>query len=129
MTEEKKTIRKNPHPLVVKGIFYVTASFEDKQYVVSNGLSFIRFKKDGEEIDKGDYVEIHGPVYQKKDAANAIVTGEALVRKLTEEEVDAYKAEVNKMFGDKPTAAKKTTAKKSAPKKAAKSDEQKMPWE
>lgn len=125
---EKKQVRKNPSPLVVKGTFYVTATFEDKQYVVSNGLSFLRFKKDGEEINKGDYVEIHGPVYQKKEAAHPIVTGEAVVRKLTEAEVDEYKAKLAKnlrtvdpMLDAKPKKEKKT--------KTTKATEQKMPWE
>lgn len=128
MTE--KQVKKNPHPLVIKGIFFVTADFEDKQYVVSNGLSFIRFAKEGEDIHKGDYVEIHGPVYQRKDAANAIVTGEAVVRKLTEEEVDEYKASMTKVFeakGDKKPAAKKAAPKKVT--KTTKADEHKMPWE
>lgn len=124
MTEEKKTVRKNPNPLVVKGIFYVTATFEDKQYVVSNGLSFIRFKNEGDNIEKGDYVEIHGPVYQRKDAANAIITGEAIVRKLDEKEVDEYKAKLDEAFGKK-AETKKSTSKKSAAKKSDK----KLPWE
>ena len=88
MTEQKKQPRKNPSPLVVQGTFYVTATFEDKQYVVSNGLSFLRFAEDGDDIKKGDYVSIHGPVYQKKDASHPIVTGEAIVKKLTEKEVE-----------------------------------------
>ena len=88
MTEEKKSIKKNPNPLVVKGVFFVTAVFEDKRYVVSNGLSFIQFAKEGEDIKKGDYLSIHGPVYQRKDAANPIITGEAVVKKLSEEEVE-----------------------------------------
>lgn len=125
MADEKKTVKKNPNPLIVKGIFYVTAEFEDKQYVVSNGLSFIRFKKEGEEIAKGDYVEIHGPVYQRKDAANPIVTGEALVKKLSEDEVTEYKKKLDAHFGagsDKKAApAKKTSAKKTTDKK--------LPWE
>lgn len=125
---EKKQVRKNPSPLVVKGVFYVTATFEDKQYVVSNGLSFLRFKKDGEEINKGDYVEIHGPVYQKKEAAHPIITGEAVVRKLTEAEVDEYKAKLAKalrpadpMLDAEPKKEKKV--------KTTKATEQKMPWE
>lgn len=122
---EKKQVRKNPSPLVVKGTFYVTAAFEDKQYVVSNGLSFLRFKKDGEEINKGDYVEIHGPVYQKKEAAHPIITGEAVVRKLTEAEVDEYKAKLAKATG-KTADAESKKEKKSKTTKAA---EQKMPWE
>lgn len=129
MTEQKKEIRKNPHPLIVKGIFYVTATFEDKAYFVSNGLSFLRFAKDDkEEIKKGDYVEVHGPVYQRKDAASAIITGEAIVRKLTEEEVEKYKDDMNKMFdGSKEKKSeKKTSSKKST---AKKSDENKLPWE
>jgi TfoX/Sxy family transcriptional regulator of competence genes len=125
---EKKQVRKNPSPLVVKGTFYVTATFEDKQYVVSNGLSFLRFKKDGEEINKGDYVEIHGPVYQKKEAVHPIITGEAVVRKLTEAEVDEYKAKLAKalrpadpMLDAEPKKEKKV--------KTTKATEQKMPWE
>lgn len=125
MSEQKKQPRKNPSPLVVKGVFYVTAEFEDKQYVVSNGLSFIRFKKDDEDIKKGDYLVIHGPVYQRKDAANAIITGEAVVTKMTEQEVDEYKAKISEAIGSKPQT-KKPAAKKSATKK---SDEQKLPWE
>lgn len=124
MTDEKKTIRKNPNPLVVKGIFYVTATFEDKQYVVSNGLSFIRFKNEGENIEKGDYVEIHGPVYQRKDAANAIITGEAIVRKLDEKEVEEHKAKLDEAFGKK-AETKTATSKKSTTKKSDK----KLPWE
>lgn len=122
---EKKQVRKNPSPLVVKGTFYVTATFEDKQYVVSNGLSFLRFKKDGEEINKGDYVEIHGPIYQKKEAAHPIITGEAVVRKLTEAEVDEYKAKLAKATGK--TAD--TEPKKEKKAKTTKATEQKMPWE
>lgn len=128
MTEQKKQPRKNPSPLVVQGTFYVTATFEDKQYVVSNGLSFLRFAKDGDDIKKGDYVSIHGPVYQKKDASHPIVTGEAIVKKLTEKEVEEYKAKLDKAFKDKDkdkTAAKKTTKKKEEPK----AEENKMPWE
>lgn len=117
--------KKNKHPLVVKGTFFVTASYEDKQYVVSNGLSFIRFVKEGEDIKKGDYVNIHGPVYQKKGSANPIITGEAIVTKLTEEEVTAYKADTSKAVA----AAKKDTAKKSTAKKTEKTSENKMPWE
>ena len=126
MAEAKKQIKKNPNPLVVKGIFFVTADFEEKQYVVSNGLSFIRFKKEDEDIKKGDYIRIHGPVYQKKEAANPIITGEAIVEKLSEEEVDKMKAAISEAV----TAAKAT--KKSAPKKevkAKKADEQKFPWD
>ena len=126
MAEAKKQIKKNPNPLVVKGVFFVTADFEEKQYVVSNGLSFIRFKKEGEDIKKGDYIRVHGPVYQKKEAANPIITGEAIVEKLSEEEVDMMKAAISEAV----TAAKAT--KKSAPKKevkAKKSDEQKFPWD
>lgn len=122
---EKKQVRKNPSPLVVKGTFYVTATFEDKQYVVSNGLSFLRFKKDGEEINKGDYVEVHGPIYQKKEAAHPIITGEAVVRKLTEAEVDEYKAKLAKATGK--TAD--TEPKKEKKTKTTKATEQKMPWE
>lgn len=122
---EKKQVRKNPSPLVVKGTFYVTATFEDKQYVVSNGLSFLRFKKDGEEINKGDYVEIHGPIYQKKEAAHPIITGEAVVRKLTEAEVDEYKAKLAKATGK--TADVEPKKEKKA--KTTKATEQKMPWE
>lgn len=125
MTNEKKQIRKNPSPLVVKGTFYVTATFEDKQYVVSNGLSFLRFKKDGEEINKGDYVEIHGPIYQKKEAAHPIITGEAVVRKLTEAEVDEYKAKLAKATGKTADAEPKKEKKA----KTTKATEQKMPWE
>lgn len=119
----KEQVRKNPSPLVVKGIFFVTATFEDKQYVVSNGLSFIRFAKEDDGIKKGDYVEIHGPVYQKKEAANPIITGEAVVRKLSDKEVEEYKEKLSALFGDKPKAA----TKKAAPKKKA--AENKMPWE
>lgn len=122
---EKKQVRKNPSPLVVKGTFYVTATFEDKQYVVSNGLSFLRFKKDGEEINKGDYVEIHGPIYQKKEAAHPIITGEAVVRKLTEAEVDEYKAKLAKATGKTAEAEPKKEKKT----KTTKATEQKMPWE
>ena len=125
MSDEKKQVKKNPNPLVVQGIFYVTATFEDKRYVVSNGLSFINFAKEGDGINKGDYVSIHGPVYQKKDAPNPIITGEAIVKKLTDEEVDEYKAKMSKAFGDKPATEKKTTKKSTA----KKSDEHKMPWE
>lgn len=126
MAEAKKAIKKNVNPLVIKGIFFVTADFEEKQYVVSNGLSFIRFKKEDEDIKKGDYIRIHGPVYQKKEAANPIITGEAIVEKLSEEEVDKFKAAISEAV----TAAKAT--KKSAPKKevkAKKADEQKFPWD
>lgn len=125
MTEQKQ-VRKNVNPLVIKGIFYVTAEFEDKQYVVSNGLSFIRFKREGEEIHKGDYLRIHGPVYQRKDAANAIITGEAVVEKMTEKEVEEHKARISLMFEDKPAPTKKAPTKK---KSSAKPDIQKMPWE
>lgn len=125
MSDEKKQVKKNPNPLVVQGIFYVTATFEDKRYVVSNGLSFINFAKEGDGINKGDYVSIHGPVYQKKDAPNPIITGEAIVKKLTDEEVDEYKAKISKVFGDKPATEKKSTKKSTA----KKSDEHKMPWE
>ena len=125
MADEKKSVKKNPSPLVVQGTFYVTAAFEDKQYVVSNGLSFIRFAKEGDGINKGDYVTIHGPVYQRKDAANPIVTGEAIVKKLTEKEVEEYKAKLAKAF-DKPVEKKAT---KKATKKEEKSQENKMPWE
>ena len=126
MAEAKKAIKKNVNPLVIKGIFFVTADFEEKQYVVSNGLSFIRFKKEGEDIKKGDYIRIHGPVYQKKEAANPIITGEAIVEKLSEDEVDKMKAAISEAV----TAAKAT--KKTAPKKevkAKKADEQKFPWD
>lgn len=125
MSDEKKQVKKNPNPLVVQGIFYVTATFEDKRYVVSNGLSFINFAKEGDGINKGDYVSIHGPVYQKKDAPNPIITGEAIVKKLTDEEVDEYKAKMSRAFGDKPATEKKSTKKSTA----KKSDEHKMPWE
>lgn len=126
MSDEKKQVKKNPSPLVVKGIFFVTASFEDKQYVVSNGLSFIRFAKEDDGISKGDYVEIHGPVYQRKDAANPIITGEAVVRKLDDKEVEEYKAKMSKVFGgDRKADTKKTTAKKTT----KKAEENKMPWE
>ena len=128
MSDEKKSVRKNPSPLVVKGIFFVTATFEDKRYVVSNGLSFIQFAKEGDDIKKGDYVSIHGPVYQKKDAANPIITGEAVVTKLSEKEVEEYKAKMSKLFGDPMKDTKKTTAKKSTSKKAD-DDVNKMPWE
>jgi hypothetical protein len=121
---EKKQVRKNPSPLVVKGVFYVTATFEDKQYVVSNGLSFLRFKKENDDINKGDYVEIHGPVYQKKEASHPIITGEAAVRKLTEAEVDEYKAKLTKATGKTADMLKKE--KKT---KTTKATEQKMPWE
>lgn len=119
---EKKQVRKNPSPLVVKGVFYVTATFEDKQYVVSNGLSFLRFKKENDDISKGDYVEIHGPVYQKKEASHPIITGEAVVKKLSEAEVDEYKAKIAKATGKEAAKPKE----KSKPKKAT---EQKLPWE
>lgn len=131
MAEAKKQIRKNPYPLVVKGIFYVTADFNGKQYVVSNGLSFIRFPKEGEEkISKGDYVEIHGPVYiKKKETFIPIITGEAIVRKLSEEEVDEYKAKVSEAIqsNSKKADAKKVEKKPAA--KKSKSEEQKLPWE
>ena len=122
---EQKHIKKNPNPLIVKGVFFVTATFEDKRYVISNGLSFLNFAKPGEDIKEGDYLRIHGPVYQRKDAGNPIIAGEAVVEKLTEKEIEEYKAAMNKMFDAKP-AAKKTPAKKKA---AAKPDEHKMPWE
>lgn len=126
MTEEKKPVRKNPHPLVVKGIFYVTADYDDKQYVVSNGLSFIRFKKEGESgIDKGDYIRVHSPVYKKKDAAQPIITGEAIVEKLTDKEVDKYKAETAKAVA----ATSKSTDKKKTTTKKTKEEDQKFPWE
>lgn len=125
MTDEKKIIKKNPNPLIIKGTFFVTAVFEDKQYVVSNGLSFIRFAKEGEDIKKGDYVAIHGPVYQRKDAANPIVTGEAVVTRLSEKEVEEFKAKTSKFFD----SAKKETTKKKATKKEAEADVNKMPWE
>ena len=125
---EKKQVRKNPSPLVVKGVFYVTATFEDKQYVVSNGLSFLRFKKENDDINKGDYVEIHGPVYQKKEASHPIITGEAVVKKLSEAEVDEYKAKLAKalrtadpMLDVEPKKEKKA--------KTTKATEQKLPWE
>ena len=126
MTEAKKQIKKNPNPLVVKGIFFVTADFEEKQYVVSNGLSFIRFKKEGEDIKKGDYIRVHGPVYQKKEAANPIITGEAIVEKLSEDEVDKMKAAISEAV-TAAKATKKAAALKEA--KAKKADEQKLPWE
>lgn len=122
---DQKQIKKNPNPLVIKGIFFVTATFEDKRYVVSNGLSFLNFAKPGEDIKKGDYLRIHGPVYQRKDAGNPIITGEAVVEKLTEAEIEEYKAAMNKVFDTKP-ATKKAPAKK---KSATKPDEHKMPWE
>lgn len=122
---EKKQVRKNPSPLVVKGTFYVTATFEDKQYVVSNGLSFLRFKKENDDINKGDYVEIHGPVYQKKEASHPIITGEAVVKKLSEAEVDEYKAKLTKATGKTADAEPKKEKKT----KATKATEQKMPWE
>ena len=124
MAEQKKQPKKNLHPLVVKGIFLVTATFEEKQYVVSNGLSFLRFTKEGEDINKGDFIEIHGPVYQRKEAANPIITGEAIVRKLSEEEVEKYKADFVKATGK--SEAKEVWVKKKADKK---SDEKKLPWE
>lgn len=122
---EKKQVRKNPSPLVVKGTFYVTATFEDKQYVVSNGLSFLRFKKENDDINKGDYVEIHGPVYQKKEASHPIITGEAVVKKLSEAEVDEYKAKIAKATGKTSDAEPKKEKKA----KTTKATEQKMPWE
>ena len=122
---EQKQIKKNPNPLVIKGIFFVTATFEDKRYVVSNGLSFLNFAKPGEDIKKGDYLRIHGPVYQRKDAGNPIITGEAVVEKLTEKEIEEYKATINKMFDTKPVEKKSATKKKTT----AKPDEHKMPWE
>ena len=128
MSDEKKQIKKNPNPLVVKGIFFVTAVFEDKRYVVSNGLSFIQFAKEGDDIKKGDYVSIHGPVYQKKDAANPIITGEAVVTKLSEKEVEEYKAKMSKLFEGNTKDTKKTTTKKSTSKKAD-DNVNKMPWE
>lgn len=124
MTEAKKDIKKNPNPLVIKGIFFVTADYDDKQYVVSNGISFIRFKKEGENIVKGDYVEVHGPVYQRRDAANAIITGEAIVRKLDDKEVEAYKAAVSSAVKAATKDKPKTDKKKAAPK-----SDKKMPWE
>ena len=111
---EQKQIKKNPNPLVIKGIFFVTATFEDKRYVVSNGLSFLNFAKPGEDIKKGDYLRIHGLVYERKDAGNPIISGEAVVEKLTEAEIEEYKTAMNKMFDTKPTT---------------KPDEHKMPWE
>ena len=129
MAEQKKEIKKNPFPLVVKGIFYVTAEFDDKQYVVSNGLSFIRFKKENDEVNKGDYVEIHGPVYQRKEAANAIITGEAIVRKLSEKEIDDYKSKVTSCVKANSADKKEATTKKSSAKKSEDKKEQKMPWE
>lgn len=126
MSDEKKSVRKNPNPLVVKGIFFVTAVFDDKRYVVSNGLSFIQFAKEGDDIKKGDYVSIHGPVYQKKDAAYPIITGEAVVTKLSEKEVEEYKAKMSKLFGDPMKDTKKTTKKST---KKADDDVNKMPWE
>lgn len=130
MSETAKQVKKNPYPLVVKGVFYVTATFEDKQYVVSNGLSFIRFRKDNDGIEKGDYIEIHGPVYQRKDQANAIITGEAIVRKLDEKEVDEYKSKVTSCV--KANSADKSKQDKQAPKKSStkkSNSNQKMPWE
>lgn len=123
---DKKEIKKNPNPLVIKGIFFVTAVYEDKQYFVSNGLSFIRFAKEGENIKKGDYVSVHGTVYQRKDAANPIITGESIVEKLEGKALEDFKAKTAKAF----EGAKKSETKKAAPKKAeTKSDSKKMPWE
>lgn len=122
---DQKQIKKNPNPLVIKGIFFVTATFEDKRYVVSNGLSFLNFAKPGEDIKKGDYLRIHGPVYQRKDAGNPIITGEAVVEKLTEAEIEEYKAAMNKVFDTKPVTKKAPAKKKST----TKPDEHKMPWE
>lgn len=143
MTEQKKQPRKNPSPLVVQGTFYVTATFEDKQYVVSNGLSFLRFAKDGDDIKKGDYVSIHGPVYQKKDASHPIVTGQAIVKKLTEKEVEEYKAKLNKAFKNKENKEKTETAENKTEQSGetqkdtetqkteqqTKAEENKLPWE
>lgn len=120
----KKEIKKNPYPLVIKGIFYVTATFEDKQYVVSNGLSFIRFKTENDDIKKGDYVNIHGCVYQRKGSANPIITGESVVTKLTDAEVEEYKEKTSKMY----ESLKKDATKKSTSKKKTDEDE-KYPWE
>ena len=128
MSETEKQVRKNPSPLVVQGIFFVTAEFEDKQYVVSNGLSFIRFKKDGEDIKKGDYLSIHGPVYQRKDAANAIITGEAIVKKLSDKEVEEHKAKMSTLF-DAKTEKKATKKVANKPKTEKKTTENKLPWE
>ena len=122
---EQKQIKKNPNPLIVKGVFFVTATFEDKRYVVSNGLSFLNFAKPGEDIKKGDYLRIHGPVYQRKDAGNPIITGEAVIEKMTEAEVEEYKFTMKKMLDTKPTEKKSTAKKKST----TKPDEHKMPWE
>ena len=47
------------------------------------------------------------------------------LEKLTDEEVDEYKAKMSKAFGDKPATEKKATKKATA----KKSDEHKMPWE
>lgn len=129
MTEPKKQIKKNPHPLVVKGTFFVTAVFEDKAYVVSNGVSFLYFiTEKSPELAKGDYVEIHGPIYKKKGASNTIVTGEAIVRKLDEKEVEKYKAELAAVFKTDPLyAINSSTTKKE--KSAGKSTENKLPWE
>lgn len=127
MADAKKQIKKNPNPLVVKGIFFVTADFEEKQYVVSNGLSFIRFKKEGEDIKKGDYIRVYGPVYQRKEAANPIITGEANIEKLSEEEVDKMKAAISEAVTAAKAVKKSTAPKKEA--KVKKADEQKFPWD
>lgn len=131
MTEQKKQIKKNPHPLVVKGTFFVTAVFEDKAYVVSNGVSFLYFiTKKSPELAKGDYVEIHGPIYKKKGASNVIVTGEAIVRKLDEKEVEKYKAELDAVFKTDPLyAINLKNAPANIEKAAGKSTENKLPWE
>ena len=124
---DKKEIKKNPYPLVIKGTFYVTAVFEDKQYVVSNGLSFIRFAKEDDDIKKGDYVHIHGCAYQRKGAANPIITGESIVTKLSEKEVEEYKEKTSKVFEDmKKEAPKKSTSSK---KKKEEANSDKLPWE
>ena len=128
MTEKsntKKEVKKNPYPLVIKGVFYVTATYEDKQYVVSNGLSFIRFKKDDDDIKKGDYINIHGCAYQRKGSANPIITGESIVTKLTDAEVEEYKEKTSKLY----ESLKKDTTKKVTSKKKSENTDEKYPWE
>lgn len=130
---DKKEIKKNPYPLVVKGVFYVTADYDDKQYVVSNGLSFIRFKNSDDGITKGDYVKIHGPVYQKKEARSAIITGEAIVEKLTEDEVEEYRSKISatvKSNSEAKAASEKKSVSKSKKLSSKKDDEaQSFPWD
>lgn len=129
MTNEKsntkKEVKKNPYPLVIKGVFYVTATYEDKQYVVSNGLSFIRFKKEDDNIKKGDYVNIHGCIYQRRGSVNPIITGESIVTKLTDAEVEEFKEKTSEMY----ESLKKDTTKKSTSKKKKEEDTEKYPWE